>query len=387
MVRRWLNRRAGPRPTGPSLVLSEVQPEYGDGVQATTALLVGGPLGEPERVRFRLHGDGPLDHSGTPFVPLAALLGAAWGIDVHLDAPVDAAALLGARRAIGVQCGFWDWRVPLIEAPAAIDHGPAAAPGAPSDGRGLGLFFTRGVDSTAVLLDSGDEVTHLLGIDWVEPPYGNEGSRQVWAGTEAAARERGLPLVRLSTDLRRISEPDPGWSFTHTAALAGFALLMGPQLREAWVGPSVVPGNPRPWPSHPDSDPLWSSSRVALVHRFVGAGSRIDRVAMILDDEWAMRGLKICFAVPGDGNCGRCPKCLTTMTMFELLGAGHRITEVFAAPLTPEAVRATLESLDVGGLPARRDLVARLPAGDLRDAWAEVVAAMETSRRAAGLPT
>lgn len=377
---------SGP-PAHPDLVVSDVRPEYGDDVQATTAQLTGGRLDAAVRVRFRLHGEGPLDHSGTPFVPLAAILGAFWGADVVIDAGVDAAAVVGARRAVAVQSAFWGWRTPALHAPDAVDAGPAAQPDADDDGRGVGLFFTRGVDSTAALLTDGGAVTHLLGIDWVEPPYGTEGTAAVWAGTAAAAAERGLPLLRLSTDLRAFSEPEPGWRHTHIVALAGCALMLAPQLREAWVGATEQPVLPKPWPSHPDSDALWSSSQVALVHRFPGVGARIDRVAMVLGDDWAMRRLKLCYARDGDGNCGQCPKCLTTMTMFEVLGAGGRIAEVFDAPLSAAAVRATLAEPQLGGLAARRDLVARLPEGDLRDAWVEVVEATVAARLAAGLPT
>ena len=377
------------------LVVSDVQPEYGEGVQASSAWFEGGHLAEGVRLRFRLHGDGPLDHSGTPFVPLASVLGAWAGVDVVLDAPVDAAAVSGARQAIEVQCGFWGWRVPRIEAPSAVDAGGPAQPGPegaprpgdPGDGRGVGLFFTRGVDSTSVLLTDGGAVTHLLGIDWVDPPIVSEGTVEVWRGTSGAAAERDMPLLRLSTDLRGVSEPLPGWNHTHVPALVGCALLLAPQLREVWIAASEGSTTTQAWPSHEASDPLWSSSSVAIVHRYPVVGGRYERTAVLAGDEWAMRWLKVCYERPGDGNCGRCTKCLATMAALELLGRGEAIGGSFDAPLTPEVVRAAAEDPSMGVYMDRVEILDRLPEGELRDAWAELVAAIAAKRAAAGLPT
>lgn len=374
-------------------MVSDVQPEYGDGVQASSAWFEGGHLEAGVRLRFRLHGEGPLDHSGTPFVPLASVLGAWAGVDVVLDAPVDAAAVAGARRAVAVQSGFWGWRVPLIEAPAAVDAGPAAEPveqsvaAAAGDGRGVGLFFTRGVDSTSALLTGGDAVTHLLAIDWVDPPLASDGTMAVWAGTAAAAADRGLPLLRLSTDLRTVTEPAPGWNHTHVPAMAGFALLLAPQLRKTWIAASEGSSTTQAWPSHEASDPLWSSSSMAIVHRYPVHGGRYERTAVVAADDWAMRWLKVCFMRPGDGNCGRCGKCLLTMAALDLLGAGDRIPEIFDGELTPEAVRAVIDNPPLGIYMDRRDILDRLPDGELRDAWVDLVAAIAARRAELGLPT
>lgn len=384
--------RSGQSPVGGRpLVVSDVHPEYGDGVQASTAWFEGGHLAEGVRLRFRLHGDGPLDHSGTPFVPLASVLGAWAGVDVVVDAPVDAAAVAGARAAIAVQCGFWGWREPVIDASGAVDAGPAAQPtgaaGSSADDRGVGLFFTRGIDSTSALLTGEGAVTHLLGIDWVDPPLACDETAAVWSGTSAAAAARGLPLLRLSTDLRTISEPLPGWNHTHVPAMAGFALLLAPQLREAWIASSEGSLTTQAWPSHEASDPLWSSSTMALVHRYAVEGGRLDRTAVVARDDWALRWLKVCFERAGDGNCGRCGKCLTTMAALELLGYGDRIPAIFDGELTPDAVRAVAVNPPMGIFMDRVEILERLPDGDLRDAWADLVASIIARRRAAGLPT
>ena len=373
-------------------MVSDVRPEYGDGVQASSAWFEGGHLEAGVRLRFRLHGDGPLDHSGTPFVPLASVLGAWAGVDVVVDAPVDAAAVSGARAAVGVQCGFWGWRVPVIEAPGAVEAGPAAQPagavgdGRVGDGRGVGLFFTRGVDSTSALLTSGGAVTHLLGIDWVDAPLATEGTVAVWAGTAAAVAERGLPLLRLSTDLRTIAEPAPGWDLTHAVALAGFALLLAPQLREVRIASATGEDEGVGLAAHPRSDPLWSSSAVAIVHDFATEGGRLGRTAVVASDEAALASLKVCFAIAGDGNCGRCTKCLATMTALEILGAYDPATAPFRAPLTSDAVRALAAAPSPHSIGYQSQLVDALGEGSLRDAWVEVVGAAKAARAAAGLP-
>jgi hypothetical protein len=132
-------------------VLSDVRPEYADGVQASTALLRGGIAGDGFRLRLRLHGDGPLDHSATAFLPILALTAAASGLDGVVEGSVDAAALDGAERAMSVQAGFYDMRAPMLRADEVSDAGPRANSADDAvggrGGRGVGLFFSRGVDS------------------------------------------------------------------------------------------------------------------------------------------------------------------------------------------------------------------------------------------------
>jgi hypothetical protein len=359
------------------VVLSDVRPEYADGVQASTALLQGGLAGRGFRLRLRLHGDGPLDHSATPFLPILAMTAAASGRDGVVEGTVDAAALDGAARAMAVQAGFNDMRPPALRASEVVDAGPASSGNDGADARGTGLFFSRGVDSMSTFLCDRGELTHLIAIDWVDPPFISDGLAQTMDGTQAAAGECGLPLLRVTTNVRQILEPVPGWLLSHGQVLAAFALLLGPQLAEVRVASTISAGDPTPASVHERSDALWSSSATAIVHRHPVDGTRIDKTALVASDDCALRWLKVCFTKAGDGNCGVCPKCLMTMTTLDLVGVGDRLGEVFDAPLSVDAVLACVGDVQRGALESQRALVAALGEGPMRAAWGAVLAATE----------
>lgn len=378
------------------MVVEDLGIEAADGVLAATAWMRGGPAGDGMRVRFRIHGDGMLDTTATPFVPVAAVAAAWAGTDLVIDAPVDAVALAGARSAIAMLAGFGrdaGARVPVITASETV--GADAPPGGAADPAGgvlgpdgggngcrnVGLFFTRGVDSTATLLTDADAVTHLVGIDWVDPPYATPGTEAVFASTMQAAAERGLPLLRVTTNARDLLDLGPGWRWGFGPVLASFGLVLAPMLAEARISSAFAPGDPTPTSSQEMLDPLWSSSQLAVVHRAIG--ERLDRTAIVAADPWAMRWLKVCWMRPGDGNCGECPKCLMTMTALHICGADDLVGECFDAPLTAELVVASTRIPRVSALPIMRELVGHLrPDDPLRDAWELAVSMADEAQQA-----
>jgi hypothetical protein len=397
-------RPSGRSPSGGTraqLVVEDVTVEAADGVLATTAWMRGGPAGDGMRVRFRIHGDGVLDTSASPFLPVAAVVAAWGGVDVVIDAPVDATALDGARQAITMLAGFGHSAgatVPLIIATEVVAPASAPAEPFPAAGRGeafsrapcragagagagagsaagagagsrrIGLFFTRGVDSTATLLTDASEVTHLVGIDWVDPPYCSPGTEAVFASTIAAAAERGLPLVRVTTNVRDLLDGGAGWRWGFGPVLASFGLALAPMLDEVRISSAFSPGDSTPNSSQERLDPLWSSSSVAVVHRAIGA--RLHRTAIVAADPWAMRWLKVCWMRPGDGNCGRCPKCLMTMTALRICEADDLLATCFDEPLTAEAVVDSVAVPRVSAIPLMAELVDNLhPEDPLQAAW------------------
>ena len=85
-----------------------------------------------------------------------------------------------------------------------------------------------------------------------------------------------------------------------------------------------------------DLDPLWSTEATTINHDAAELG-KLGRAAIVSTDPIAMRHLKVCWAVDGPGNCGRCEKCLRTMTCLQIAGALDR-TDRFDTPLTIEAI-------------------------------------------------
>ena len=413
---KWSRRRR------PSLVadgLSVVEFADSLGVEATLRLVGPTDAGRPplptDSIVVRVHDlstvTGPADADGsaggpsvgdivagaqsagfTPLLPSLTLAASALGADLRLAGPVCPVALDGARAANRIMAGWFG------VAEVAIDADEHTAVGARHSGRGL--LFSRGVDSMSILAAmtaAGSPPTHLVGLDWLDGPYAGGDQRRIWSSTAAAAAERGLPLVRMTTDARTLLDPLIGWEIAHVPVLVGPALALGAVFGAIGVSSTYPAGDPEPYGSHADLDPLWSSASVAVEHRLDVPGDRLDKVAVVAGDPWAMRWLKVCWERAGDGNCGRCRKCLMTMSMLWMVGAEDRVAVSFEAPLDVDAVRAVVGQrplttprnfVDVAaalravadGVPVAPPIVVggdtaeQAMARQLADAWDEVVA-------------
>jgi len=273
----------------------------------------------------------------TPLLGSLTLAASALGADLRLAGPVCPVALDGARAANRLMASWFG------VAEVAIDADERTAAAARQPGRGL--LFSRGVDSMSILAAmtaAGSPPTHLVGLDWLDGPYASDDQRRIWSSTAVAAAERGLPLVRMTTDARNLLDPLIPWELAHVPVLVGPALALGAVFGAIGVSSTYPAGDAEPYGSHADLDPLWSSAAVAVEHRLDVPGDRLDKVAVVAGDPWAMRWLKVCWERAGDGNCGRCRKCLMTMSGFWLVGAGDRVAASFEAPLAADAVRAVV---------------------------------------------
>lgn len=306
-----------------------------------------------------------VDPGATPWLPLAILLGTVLGEDVVVDAPVDEALATTAAAASLSMAGWWPYRVTRLSAPATV--------AAPPPGTGVGLFFTRGVDSWSTLLDlldapPAERVTHLLAVSGVGGPGPGraEADAELIRAHREVAAELGLPVIDITTDVRTVTDPVVDWIRAYGLVLASAGLVLGAGLRRV-VQASAYPVDGHP-PSgwHPDVARHLSTGATEVV---LGnpRRSRVERVAHLLGHARARATLHVCWESGTSRNCGRCRKCLTTMT--ELLIAGDpRPADGFDGHLTPAAVRA----LDQPVAPAMvGPLVDALGADqeDLRLAW------------------
>jgi hypothetical protein len=90
---------------------------------------------------------------------------------------------------------------------------------------------------------------------------------------------------------------------------------------ERIIIPSSYPyHDPKPWGSHWDLDPLWSSQRLAVEHADA-TFRRGKKVAAIADHRAVQRHLHVCAGFKSrTGNCSRCEKCVRTMIAFSMCG-------------------------------------------------------------------
>jgi hypothetical protein len=211
--------------------------------------------------------------------------------------------------------GLWNeaYQAVPVEMPTAVT---------PREGNdAVGCFFSGGVDSFYSTVHHRDEITHLIfvnvGFDRPDP--------LALDNVRRAAEELGLPLVEIETNLRSFSNScgvemaDYGG-----AALAAIGLLLQPQFKKVLIGSTFSYFALPRWGSHPLTDPLWSTESLEVFHAGAEA-TRPMKVARIVDDEVAMRRLRVCHPRAGETgrtlNCGRCSKCLRTLVNLRVVGA------------------------------------------------------------------
>jgi hypothetical protein len=335
-----------------------------------------GTLPEAE-VGFHL--DDP-DHRATdptvlPFLPAAVVLACRTNQDLVVSEPVPPAAHRGAEQVAALLHRWYGWRPAELIAPLGAE--PASPPGlahlvgrvARRRPRGVGVFFTRGVDSWSTLLErldgpAGERPTHLITVD-LDVHHDPELRRRGLAETAEVAQALGLPLIVVRTDIRAVLDPYLNWGTeAHGSVLAGIGWLLRPVLREVVIAPTLSTSLLQPWGSHPDLDPCWSLPDLTVTHHDSDA-PRWQRIERIAREPVALRSLQVCWQGVRQRNCGRCEKCLRTMTSLEVSGYGHAIDAVFDEPLTLDAVGPdvvvnphpwceTIDHLDHVGLAADR---------------------------------
>ena len=120
---------------------------------------------------------GMVDGSANGVLPLAGLVAGRLGEDLAVEGTASPRLLEGCEAAARMFADWWGYRVPAItcEAPEP----------APWSGEGVGIFYTRGVDTSATLVRSlegeiPERVTHLVSGDAIEWAFSDEVLREIW---------------------------------------------------------------------------------------------------------------------------------------------------------------------------------------------------------------
>ena len=157
----------------------------------------------------------------------------------------------------------------------------------------------------------------------------------------AIAQACGLELIELGSNFRLL-EPENYLALPQDwgILLAASAHLLVRRIGSAAVAASHDTAFLPPWGTHPLIDPLYASTAIEMQHRTLGSG-RFEKVAEIARWDVALRHLFVCFegpVAPGRLNCGRCEKCLRTMTALLAVGALERCEAFSGDRVTPEAI-------------------------------------------------
>lgn len=310
----------------------------------------------PDGARIVGTGDGPFDlwfrvqgakaDLGPDALVVAALpIAMAEGKDVEVDR-LDPVLADGLPAWQDVFASWYPDRLQRIAVRGRTSRPPRRA-------KGVGCFFTGGVDSFHSVLANRDRLTHLVFVHGFDVPL--EGlpdlRAEVTTRVRQAADELGLPLIEVETNLHDLSDTrrSPWGTTYHGVALAAVGHLLAGTLGELVIGATHSYEDLFAYGSHPLTDPLLSSSRVTFTHHGCEA-DRVEKTVHCATSDVAMRHLRVCWENrDGTYNCGTCKKCLRTMIALRIAGK-------------LEACETLPHEIDL-------DAVRALPLGD-RNTWA-----------------
>jgi hypothetical protein len=239
---------------------------------------------------------------------VAALHG---GRTLTIEGEVSAGWLSNADRLLDVFQTWWGYPKLSPRAAARPDDEP---PGIDE----TALCFSGGVDSFYSLLHPGRRVDLLLAVHGYDIKLRDkERASEFESSLRAVAVELAVRPVVVRTNLREHPAfAGAPWERTHGGALAAVGHLLGRSAGRLLVSSSYPNSSHLPWGSHWQSDPLWSSDRLKVIH--VGAErQRSDKLRAIAREPLVRRHLRVCWEnLAPEGNCSRCEKCLRTRLLL-----------------------------------------------------------------------
>ncbi len=308
-----------------------------------------------ERIEIWFQASVPLFTGGSDaMVPLGLLAAMSAGCPLVVPGHVSPRLLANAGRAQDIMAAFENGL-----RPTTVVAEPGLTAGAPD--RGVGAFFSCGVDSFFTALKHQDEISHLIFVRGFDV-FDIESGRGVAARDSArrAAAGMGKELIEIDSNFRDLTQRFVSWNLAHGPVLGAIALLLQSNLRRVYVPASDHYRDLYDRGSHPLLDPLWGTESLEIVHDGCEA-TRPQKVGRIAGSDVALPNLRVCNRQQAVYNCGRCEKCLRTMIALRLIGALERcptlpdveLRRVARIPVTPSTRAYVRENLELAW--ARRD--------------------------------
>ncbi|WP_144185569.1 hypothetical protein [Elioraea rosea] len=283
----------------------------------------------------------PRTHDGALFCVLQHAM--RLGSPVHVEGTLSPRAL---RNQAELQTYWARWRRGKLS-PVRVTADALAPLSALPPQRALAVF-SGGVDATATLLrhtgvlpkEEAEPLATALMVHGFDVPLEHElAFNRLVARVMPLLAERGVPLMRLRTDVRTTLEQD--WEDSHGLQLG---CMLHQYAHEFGIG-LIGSGEPidlavPPWGSTMATDHLMSGDDMAMRHDG-GGFTRTEKLALIAHHPTALATLKVCWLGPQqDVNCGVCAKCVRTrLAMF---ACGVTETPCFDTPFHPSHI-ASLE--------------------------------------------
>ncbi len=311
---------------------------------------------------------------------------------IALEGPVCPSVRQGLRGA-GRLFHLWYGREILrIEPRRGWQSGSAAA--APA----TGSFLTGGVDSLHALRKNHSlypaghagrvrECLLVFGVEMPgleETPLAAQRLEVVRRHLEDVARDSGVGLLRVDTNVRRLDPDSSFWAWEYVAPpLAASAHQLSARFSKVILGSSYDYRHLTPWGTHPLLDPLLGSAALSIEH-VEAATTRIEKLRELLAWPLALRGLLVCAHSPTlTANCGSCGKCLRAMAELIAVGAPQPQTLPSLESLRP----AQIDALEPGIIDVENFWAATVPGleqrgrSDLAKAVSRYVRRLRRARR------
>ncbi|MFW5936961.1 MAG: hypothetical protein ACOCS6_02795 [Desulfosalsimonas sp.] len=157
------------------------------------------------------------------------------------------------------------------------------------------------------------------------------------AAMEKVTAAAGINTVAVYTNIRHLCDQRDLWlNRFFGAVLAAVAHGFSSRLDLFYIASSYDLENLAPCGSHPMLDPEYGSFDLRIRHRDV-AWSRLEKLKIVADWEPGFQNFRVCLANVEDRlNCGRCEKCVRTMTGLVAINALHRTRAFVEDDVTPE---------------------------------------------------
>jgi hypothetical protein len=327
--------------------------------------------------------------SAEAILPTCLMPAMRFGGKLTVPEPVSPRVLRNQREFQAIQRAWsleWEFGEPPLREVEVV--APEAEPMHPPEGGRVATFFSGGVDSWSIVLDE-PAVTDLIfvrGFDlMLGMPQHAELSDRVEARLRDAAKETGLRLHVVETNLRSLSDPLLRWEVYYGCALDAIALFLAPRFERVVVTGDLDHETEFPMATSRMIDRLWSTEQVEIADAG-GRYNRVERLRRISDHPVVQRTLRVCWENPdGAYNCGRCRKCLMTIITLEALGLRDAI-ETFPAELNLNAV-ADIKITYGTILVLWEDVLDTVRAAGRADLEPAVERVVERGKRELGLPS
>ena len=236
-------------------------------------------------------------------------------------------------------------------------------------------LFSGGIDALAMVRDN------HLNFDKDHPRYIKDGIlvygvlegeneydpnfQNVVNAVETMAKDAGIELIQVHTNAyAHFRDLDPDFSFWrfeyHGSFLAAIAHAFAPRFSYASIASTYDFANLEPWGSHPLLDPLYSTTNLKIRHENA-ALSRLEKTKLVGEWDVALKHLRVCNEKEsysqGNYNCGKCEKCVRTMTAFLSLGLLDQITTFKEKDVSQEKLVQTCYLSDSYEVNCYRELI------------------------------